>query len=99
MGLELLPQLVGGAGGVVGVADDLLVGAGWACAGLRGKGHEKGKCVFCNINTKTSTCLASPGLVGCEMAILEIFLLRKGVGSPPQAAEIFESRFYPLSGP
>ena len=73
MGLELLPQLVGGAGGVVGVAKEVLVGAGWACAGLRGKRHEKGKCDFGNINTKTITCLACPGLVGCEMAISACF--------------------------
>ena len=76
-GLELLPQLVGGAGGVVGVAGEVLVGAGWACAGVRGKRHEKGKCDFGNINTKTITCLACPGLVGCEIAMLACFCVER----------------------
>ena len=66
----MVPQLVGGAGGVVGVADDLFVVAGWACAGLRGKGHEKGKCDFGNINTKTITCPAWPWLLGCQISYL-----------------------------
>ena len=88
MGLELLPQLVGGAGGVVGVAVEVLVVAGWACAGLRGKRHEKGKCVFCNINTKTITCLACPGLVGCAMASL-------GSGKPAAGGGIFRKSILP----
>ena len=96
MGLELLPQLVGG---VVGVADDLLVGAGWACAGLRGKRHEKGKYVFCNINTKTITCLACAGLVGCEMAILGCFCVEREWEARRRRRNFSKVDFTPFPGP